>query len=253
MKLLAVDYDGTLRRGDVVSDRNKAAVKKWHEQGNLFGIVTGRSLESIQREILRNDLKIDFLITNNGGVQADGIGNVLSIAMISFDVALDIIDYIRKCDCVSYVLNNGISRSYTLLKQGADDLKYGNQDLMRSEADLLAEKQIAQIVMSVENNEINHQYAKEINDRFGNAVEAFPNLNCVDIVPKGISKAIGIKKMIEMSALDVDEVLCVGDQFNDYSMLQAYKGYTFYDSPKELQDMAFKVIDEVADVVADEL
>lgn len=197
MKLLAVDYDGTLRRGDVVSDRNKAAVKLWHEQGNLFGIVTGRSLESIQREILKNDLKIDFLITNNGGVQADGNGNVLSIAMISFDVALEIIAYIRTCDCVSYVLNNGISRSYTLLKQGADDLKYGNQDLMRSEADLLAEKQIAQIVMSVENNEINHQYAKEINDRFGNAVEAFPNLNCVDIVPKGISKAMGIKKMIE--------------------------------------------------------
>lgn len=253
MKLLAVDYDGTLRRGDVVSDRNKAAVKLWHEQGNLFGIVTGRSLESIQREILKNDLKIDFLITNNGGVQADGNGNVLSIAMISFDVALEIIAYIRTCDCVSYVLNNGISRSYTLLKQGADDLKYGNQDLMRSEADLLAEKQIAQIVMSVENNEINHQYAKEINDRFGNAVEAFPNLNCVDIVPKGISKAMGIKKMIERSALDVDEVLCVGDQFNDYSMLQVYKGYTFHDSPKELQDMAFKVIEEVADVVADEL
>lgn len=253
MKLLAVDYDGTLRRGDVVSNRNKMALKKWHEQGNLFGIVTGRSLESIQREILKNDIKIDFLITNNGGVQADGNGNVLSISMISFDTALDIIAYIRKQDCVSYVLNNGISRSYTLLKKDADDLKYGNQDLMRSEADLLAEKQIAQIVMSVENNEINHQYAKEINKLFGDAVEAFPNLNCVDIVPKGISKAIGIKKMMEMSMLAVDEVVCVGDQFNDCSMLQAYKGYTFYDSPKELQDMAFKVIEEVADVVADEL
>lgn len=253
MKLLAVDYDGTLRRGDVVSDRNKLALRNWHEQGNLFGIVTGRSLESIQREILKNELKIDFLITNNGGVQADGNGNVLSISLISFDIALDIIAYIRKQDCISYVLNNGISRSYTLLKKDAADLKYGNQDLMRSEADLLAEKKIAQIVMSVANNEINHQYAKEINERFGSAVEAFPNLNCVDIVPKGISKAIGIKKMIEMSSLNVDEIICVGDQFNDLSMLQTYKGYTFHDSPKELQDMAFKVIDEVADVVEDEL
>lgn len=253
MKLLAVDYDGTLRRGDVVSDRNKAALKKWHEQGNLFGIVTGRSLESIQREVLKNDLKIDFLITNNGGVQADGNGNVLSISMITFDAVLDIIAYIRKCDCVSYVLNNGISRSYTLLKKDADDLKYGNQDLMRSEKDLLAEKQVAQIVMTVENNEINHQYAKEINDCFGDVVEAFPNLYCVDIVPKGISKAFGIKKMMEISSLHVDEIICVGDQFNDFSMLQAYKGYTFHDSPKELQDKAFKVIDEVADVVADEL
>lgn len=253
MKLLAVDYDGTLRRGDVVSDRNKTALKKWAEQGNLFGIVTGRSLESIQREILKNDLSVDFLITNNGGVQADGNGHVLSISLISFEAALAIIEAIRSLDCVSYVLNNGISRSYTLLKKDANDFKYGNQDLMRSETELLAEKQIAQIVISVENNEINHQYAKEINERFGDVVEAFPNLNCVDIVPKGISKAIGIKKMIEMSQLNVDEIICAGDQFNDYSMLQAFKGYTFFDSPKELQDIAFKVIEEVADVVADEL
>lgn len=253
MKLLAVDYDGTLRRGDVVSDRNKAALKKWHAHGNLFGIVTGRSLESIQREILKNELQVDFLITNNGGVQADGNGNVLSIATISFDAALDIINYIKTLDCISYVLNDGVSRSRSVLKNGIADMKYGNQDVMRSEDDLLKEKQVAQIVISVDNNEINHRYAQAINERFNDFVEAFPNLYCVDIVPKGISKAEGIRNMLTASGLSVDEVICAGDQFNDYSMLQKFKGYTFHDSPKELQELAFKVINEVADVVDVEL
>lgn len=253
MKLLAVDYDGTLRRGDVVSDRNKAALKKWHAHGNLFGIVTGRSLESIQREILKNELEVDFLITNNGGVQADGNGNVLSIATISFDAALDIINYIKTLDCISYVLNDGVSRSRSVLKNGIADMKYGNQDVMRSEDDLLKEKQVAQIVISVDNNEINHRYAQAINESFNDFVEAFPNLYCVDIVPKGISKAEGIRNMLTASGLSVDEVICAGDQFNDYSMLQKFKGYTFHDSPKELQELAFKVINEVADVVDVEL
>lgn len=253
MKLLAADYDGTLRRGDTVSQRNKEALINWRKQGNLFGIVTGRSLESIQKEIIKNELAIDFLITNNGGVQADGNGNVLSVTTIDFNAALEIIDYIRSLNCISYVLNNGISRSRTVLKASAEDLKYGNQDVMRSEADLIAEGQIAQIVISVEDNEINHEYAKAINERFSAYVEAFPNLYCVDIVPKGISKAEGINKMLIDSKLEPVSVICVGDQFNDCSMLQAYKGYTFHDSPQELQSMAFKVIDEVADVVDDEL
>lgn len=253
MKLLAADYDGTLRRGDVVSKRNKEALRKWREQGNLFGIVTGRSLESIQREMIKNEIQVDFLITNNGGVQADGHGNVLSIATIDFAKALEILAVIRTLDCISYVLNNGISRSRTVLKESIEDLKYGNQDMMREEADLLSEGKIAQIVLSVEDNELNHRYAKQINEQFGNYVEAFPNLYCVDIVPKGVSKAAGIANMLEASQIEVEEILCVGDQFNDVSMLEAYQGYTFHDSPQELQAMAFKVIDEVADVVADTL
>ena len=67
MKIFASDYDGTLRLGDLVSQYDKNAIAKWQKQGNLFGLVSGRSMESMREEAVKNDLHADFYIGNNGG------------------------------------------------------------------------------------------------------------------------------------------------------------------------------------------
>lgn len=110
MKVLASDYDGTLRTGEMVDTKDVEAIHAFREQGNVFGLVTGRSMESIKKEIERNGFEFDFIIANNGGVVYDANFNKLQCLYMDFNKALDIISYIKTLDCVSFVINDGYNR-----------------------------------------------------------------------------------------------------------------------------------------------
>ena len=77
MKLLATDYDGTLRYAQDVMPEDLKSIEEWKNKGNKFVIVTGRSKESIDAQIKLFNLPCDYLITNNGGMVFDENGNVL--------------------------------------------------------------------------------------------------------------------------------------------------------------------------------
>ena len=47
MKLFASDYDGTLHINGEVTQETLDGIKRFRGAGNLFGIATGRSLNSI--------------------------------------------------------------------------------------------------------------------------------------------------------------------------------------------------------------
>ena len=82
MKVLASDYDGTLRTEEIVDVNDVHAIQKFREKGNLFGLVTGRSMESIQKEIANNKIEFDFIVGNNGGVIYDKDFNRLECVYI---------------------------------------------------------------------------------------------------------------------------------------------------------------------------
>ena len=51
MLLLACDFDGTLYRQGTIAESDRAAVSRFRERGNLFGIVTGRGATTLFREL----------------------------------------------------------------------------------------------------------------------------------------------------------------------------------------------------------
>ena len=63
MKLLATDYDGTLRYAQDVMPEDLKSIEEWKNKGNKFVIVTGRSKESIDAQIKLFNLPCDYLIT----------------------------------------------------------------------------------------------------------------------------------------------------------------------------------------------
>ena len=94
MKLLASDYDGTLRYEPKVVKEDLDALKRWQQAGNLFVVVTGRSMESFMQELKENDFQCDFIVLNNGGVIYDGSGKCLGVRYLDFDKAMELIEYI---------------------------------------------------------------------------------------------------------------------------------------------------------------
>ena len=127
MKLLATDYDGTLRYAQDVMPEDLKSIEEWKNKGNKFVIVTGRSKESIDAQIKLFNLPCDYLITNNGGMVFGENGDVLLSNYLNFDVCVDILHNVKKLDTViSYVVNDGIHRHRIVLQPDAVDHRYPN-------------------------------------------------------------------------------------------------------------------------------
>ena len=84
MKILASDYDGTYRYEPKVTKEDLDAVKRWQKEGNLFVMVTGRSMESFTKEIEVNGFHCDYIIANNGGVIYYGGINQIKRSYMAF-------------------------------------------------------------------------------------------------------------------------------------------------------------------------
>lgn len=249
MRILASDYDGTFRINEKVSDFDKQMVSLWRKQGNLFGMVTGRSVESIQKEQNVNQFECDFFICNNGGVVYDREMNLLKMELIDFGVANVILDYVRTLPIVSYVINNGYHRSKTVLNEKLVDYKYGSLNEFMKEDELLKGGKIAQIVLSVEDESLSHEICNYINQTFSDNVVSYVNVNCVDIVPVGVSKENGLAYL--QKHYGWEQIYTIGDSYNDIGMLEKYDGFTVEHAPDDIKNYAKKVFSSVGKCISE--
>ena len=109
MYVLASDYDGTLKTRIHDLRINIKSLKKFRSLGNKFIIATGRSFESIKKEIDKFEIPFDYLSCNDGAV--------------SFNDSLEVIDakYIKTInfETILYILKNildFILKTFILLK-----------------------------------------------------------------------------------------------------------------------------------------
>ena len=220
MKILASDYDGTLRTEELVDINDIHAIHEFRAAGNMFGLVTGRSMESIQVEIQKNKIEFDFIVANNGGVIYDRDFQKLQVLYMDFNKALDIIAYIKTLDCVSYVINDGFHRFKFSVDENQIDHKYGNMpDTKEHEEEILDRGKISQLVVSLNDTILAEEISHYINTNFKGYAVAY-----VDIVPEGVSKAEGLYFIEQHLGLEHDDIYAIGDSFNDIPMIEEFHG-----------------------------
>lgn len=251
MKVLASDYDGTLRTEEKVTPEDLASLERWRAAGNLFVAVTGRSMESFTREIAVNGFVCDYIIANNGGVIYDGEQNKMQVNYMDFDRAMALIDYIRTLPCASYVINDGYYRHRIVVNENEEDLKYGQMPQEKDEAQLLSSGKIAQVVISLGDDSLSEAILKHIGEAFGDCVVAYANRHCVDIVPKGISKAKGLAYVLADAGAKDEDVFAIGDSYNDLPMIEAYHGFCMDSAPEAIKQKSRAVYHSVGACIAD--
>lgn len=225
MKVLASDYDGTLRTQERVNKKDLDMIHEFRKAGHMFGLVTGRSMESIKTEIEKNGIEFDFIVANNGGVIYDRNFKKLQCLYFDFNRALDIISYIKGVDCVSYVINDGYHRYKFAVNEAAIDHKYADMPNNNNrEEDVLDNGKIAQLVISLNDSVLAEEIAHHINVNFKGYACAYVNINCVDIVPDGVSKAEGLYFIENEYDLVHDDIYAIGDSFNDLPMIEEFHG-----------------------------
>ena len=89
------------------------------------------------------------------------------------------------------------------------------------------------------------EFAKKMNQEFGDEIVAYSNLRHVDISAKGLSKATGVDYVAKLHHINPDQVYCIGDSFNDVPMFETFHGYTLPEACDEIKQYAEKVFETV--------
>ena len=219
MKILASDYDGTLNRNGTVSDTDVRAVESWRNAGNLFVMDTGRSMESILEETEHYHIPVDYYITNNGGMLFDKDRRVLFSSYLDKEISDDVICMAPMLDhVVSYVVNDGFYRHRIVVNEELTEFRYPGL-----EPDLSVEEVMglpaSQIVISFDSQEAASAVAEKMGSLFGDKISVFANKYVVDVVPKGISKAHGLKLLQDRLHLSQEDFYGIGDADNDIPLM----------------------------------
>lgn len=233
--MFASDYDGTLFKDHVVTQHDLDAIHKFRSLGHKFGIVTGRSIDSIRIEIDKYNIPVDFLVGINGGVVLDHDYKELYTSKMDSDLAKDVMDHIEDFGVHFYGANDGYRISRKILTDMEDSFK---PNLQPTPIEEIMEKGIAAMYIWSGEEERAKELAKSINDKFGaHGIHSFPNTQAVDVGIANVSKSTGIE-IIRDHYNYAGQIFTVGDSFNDVPMIKDFHGFLMENGSMEIQPMA---------------
>ncbi|WP_435921664.1 Cof-type HAD-IIB family hydrolase [Paenibacillus sp. DYY-L-2] len=242
-KLIALDVDGTLLNDEHVLTAGTAeTIKKIADEGTEFVLCTGRApVNSIpyMREI---GLK-GYVITHNGAATVD-----VETEEIVHEFAMNPKGLNRYIDyCREHGVHYDINTTFALYVPGAAGLSQEALDMyhlyMMEPKDLPAwadfSEPIVKMTITAEMKELDKIHA----DWNLWASEEFNILRSgdffIDIMHKDASKGAALQKLAEKRGFRADEVMAIGNYYNDLTMLTfAGLGVAMDNSPVEVKAAA---------------
>lgn len=241
MKVLASDFDNTLFFRDIEGfhDQDVMKIKSFQEKGNLFGMCSGRPFSGLLKP-LKGVLKPDFFIVSTGGAILDKNYQLLYGKKVPFDIVKEIhLTYQKETELIVQTL----SQKYFYCSNPRDE-----EDVVEIHSlDDMKGEDIYSISLVDSTVERAREIVEEINQKYSE-VDAYQNVDSVDIVKKGCSKGAAILKLKEL--LDIKEIAGIGDSYNDLSMLNVVDtSFTFHRSPIDIKKRVHYVVDSIDEAI----
>lgn len=228
MKIIASDFDGTIYKHEIVSERDREAVREWQKKGNLFGIVTGRDRGIIARAA-DFGLLLDYAVCLNGAVLIDAAGNTLYEAFADKSMAEKIPSFVEQFR----PQHRGYSYSYH------NNIETGNPDDIKG---------VCQLSFLFETDERANEVTKKLNEEFGDIMVSYANGRNINTVKAGISKATGIEHFASLKGAAKNDIWVVGDSYNDLPMLTAFDGYIVSSACEGMKKLIDNACDDICDL-----
>ncbi|MCF0246259.1 MAG: HAD family phosphatase [Ileibacterium sp.] len=214
MKLLAVDFDGTVffpgEGGYRVQDVE--AIKRFQQDGNLVGLNTGRALHFTEHfEKVDCPIDFDFYICSSGAQLADANEISWKEARIDFETVRTLSDTFK--DVMQVFIAGGM---YYTLSDGPNPFF----DNPVASLEVLADKSFAGMSFEPDTNEEALEIHKKIQSMNLDVVSQV-NHTSVDLSPPGINKGTGLQEMAAYLNVPMKNVFAVGDGDNDAPAIQA--------------------------------
>ena len=234
MKIIATDFDGTLSFNGKISDEDKAAIKRFRDAGNKFGVVTGRDMETAVW-VRTSFPDLDFLISCTGAVICDNKGKVLYEKKQKVDYILeDVIDFALKHSVGSFCVSDGFTRHY-LDVTGNVKMDFSKIGEFHHCATWFYDHKDTQLL------------ADYIKEKYPGKFSGFRNGGAVDMPPARVSKSTGILAYAAM--FDNPEIYTVGDNYNDLGMIQDFESFAVSNAVPEVKAAAKHQCNRIADMI----
>ena len=220
MKVIASDFDGTIYRNRIITDRDKNAIYEWQKNGNTFGIVTGRG-KGIIDTLAEHGIKLDYAIAYNGAVVLNSRGEVLYEDWFKRGIAKEYYDF-------------------------AYSTKYRFDEPKECADDPNDESKEHQMSLLLKDEDDAKELAEVLNKKFEGRLTSYSNGHWINTVKYGTSKATGIDHYAEIMGVKKEDIYTVGDFFNDLPMLQAFNGYVVDTCHPEMKKIIPNVCKDIA-------
>lgn len=246
MKAIASDFDGTLfflKDGEgYISADTLQAIRRFQQEGNLFGICTGRPLEGVEGSV-QGRIAFDFYILNNGAVLLDQDKKILAERTMKKSTLQAIYDLFHENSLHIALMADGMIYAIQKVSKLSMAKKF-----LPSLADYKGNKPYG-LAIRMRTEQEAEDAADKIQKKFGAEVQAWQNQNFVDIVAKGCSKGAALKEIKQLYQLQ--EIAGIGDSYNDLPMLkEADVSFTFSTSPEIVKKEADHLVEDVAEALS---
>lgn len=225
-KLIAIDMDGTLLNNEgKISEKNRQAIKKATEKDVKVVLASGRGFSGLERFIDELGLNVEgqyALACNGGASYACHTKKPISVTGIKGKDLLKI-DELNKelgLKIQAYTLDNCLAKEeneYTKFERDHVGTEIKILDFYK---DIAQDDDIMKVLLLEEPSILDEKIKiipKEYSDTY-NMVKSLPM--ALEIMSKECHKGIGIKKLIDELGIKKEEVICIGDEFNDYEMIE---------------------------------
>lgn len=248
-KVFASDFDGTLYfyKADVkLPPESIQKIREYQAEGNLFGLCTGRQMGGLT-PFISGYIMPDFYITSSGANIVDKDLKPIQQCGIDREVAAAIV---KEMNPQNYKITLDIGGDICVFSK----MDYPGKYYVIDSVELSPKGQIHQVSIHTESFREAAAIVKHINQSYGRDVEAFQNVVEVDIAPRGCSKGRGIEVLRDYLRKQAGEckLYGIGDSMNDLPLIEAADvSYTFPYAPKELQNKAAKIVENLWEALED--
>lgn len=243
IKILALDLDGTLLGpGGIVSDENRAAIRRAEDLGVLVTIATGRRFRDAEPVGVGLGLNAP-LISHNGALlkyagtletvygslhTAETSKEIIRVgkefggdALVSADPLGRGTLYYDRVSAANLPLQKYLAWSRTVHGPEADEAVHQVDDLVS----ILPDHQIIHISFSgscASMYDMQRVLEEELAGTVTILATIYPqrDFTLIDILPPDASKGAGLQRLADFNNIDREEVMAIGDNYNDIEMLE---------------------------------
>lgn len=224
--LVASDLDGTLLdEKKHVSKENVEAIHKLKENGIMFGISSGRPVETILSMVEGWGLSKDlgFISGMNGGVIYDfRLKKKEDFYLLDGEIVKDIMRFYEDMDVIFQVLvgaDRYVNKSTEETRANAK--LYGENEIECDLYDFLTGKKINKLMLCFDPSYQEKVFERSTHYHNEQCVGFFTANYLFEYVDPHINKGFGMEKLAEHFGTKVENIVAFGDDSNDIEMLKA--------------------------------
>ncbi len=222
IKLIIADCDGTILNKESKLDGSLCKLIKKLEKKNIqFSIATGRNQYLATTVVDQLDLNIPYVVNNGAiimeqghplcvyGMNSDSVGAVCRLLM-EYNVAF----ILYGMNKISQFSNHEIIAKYRPLLSKHSEVEYFNVKNITKMGELV------KVTVGSDDIELVQKLADYINAKYPEILFRRSEGNLYTITSKLATKGNAVTQLAKMMDIDMKDVMCIGDNYNDLSMFE---------------------------------